>query len=320
MKRALYFAIIYLASLLVGTLIFATLFMFSCNLTMFVTGVHSSFISLHFFMAGILLSFPLVCVITQVLLVLYLIRHPQQFVLSLILYVVFGLASWLALIPTDLRLIARYESDTVSARVEATSAGVFRKEESGVFYYSRIAEDGTADGLFFDTTGSFGLEGTVRPLFGIPVKNESAFPYSDVLIKNSLEPSELVTHPLSVYNALLTAAGYSASLGFFAWLGFASLGLALLAVFGIQFTSSWKLANVVCVITAATAIVLINYLYYMNILPELLRELAAKLSQLSGIKDPLIILANIVISALLILFGTFMGIYRLRGNSVLESE
>ena len=320
MKRAIYIAVIYLASIFVGTLVFAALFMFSCNLSMFVTGLPVSFFSLHFFMTGILLSVPLVCLLVQILLILYIIRHPSNHLLSLIMYVLFGLLSWLVFIPADMKLIARYESDVVSSRVEASSAGVFRKEENGVYYYTRVEEDGTADGLFFDTTGYLGQEGMVLPLFDVAVKNESAFPYSDILIKNSMQPPLLVTYPLSVYNALLTAAEYSSSLGFLSWLAFASMGLALLAVYGVQFASSWKLANVICVLSCAVGVLFINYLYYMNILPDLLKEMAQKLSGLTGVKDPLIILINVVITLLYVGFGIIMGIYRLRGNSVLESD
>ena len=91
MKRVLYFAVIYAASFLIGTLVFATLFMFSCNLTMFVTGLPGSFFSLDFFLHGVLLSVPLVCVVIQILLILYLIRHPNCQLISFVLYVVFGL-------------------------------------------------------------------------------------------------------------------------------------------------------------------------------------------------------------------------------------
>ena len=320
MKRVLSFAVIYIASMLVGTFIFATLFMFSCNLTTFVTGLPASFFSLHLFMTGIFLSVPLVCVLIQVLFVLYLIRHPKSQIVSLIMYAIFGLVSWLVLIPMDLELIARYDSDTVSSRVEASSAGVFRKEASGIFYYSHIDEDGTADGVFLDTEGTFNQEGTVVPLFDVTVKNESAFPYSDILLKDSLQPPALVIYPMQVYSALLTAAQYSSSLGIFAWLAYASLGLALLSIYGLQFASSWKLASVSVVVSAAGVIIFVNYLYYMSILPSVFKEVAAKLAELTGAKDPLIVLTNLIIAALLLVFGVFMGIYRLKGTSVLESE
>ena len=320
MKRVLYFAVIYAVSFLIGTLVFATLFMFSCNLTMFVTGLPGSFFSLDFFLHGVLLSVPLVCVVIQILLILYLIRHPNCQLISFVLYVVFGLFAWLLLIPADMRLIEKYESDTIISRVNTTSAGFFRKEESGVFYYSRIESDGTADGLFLDTTGSLGQEGAVLPLFNVPVKNESAFPYSDILIKNSLEPSPLVVYPLSVYNALLTAGTYCASVGFLTWLGFATLGLALLSIYGFQFLSSWKMANVSVVLTAAALVVFVNYLYYMNILPSSIKNMNARLSQFLGLTDAMIIFANIVIAFVFIVTGTFMGIYRLKGSSILESD
>lgn len=320
MKRALYFAIIYIASLLTGTILFATLFMFSCNLSMFVTGLPASFFSLTFFVTGLIITFPLVCVIVQVLLILYSIRHPGHYRISLILYIVLGFASWLLLVPADLKLAARYENNLSQTRVLATSTGVFRKDAGGVIYYSRIDEKGNADGLFIDTSDFQDSDSKVMPFFDVPVKNESAFPYSDILIKNSLRPPKLVTYPLELYSALLTAGEYSASLGFLAWLSFASIGLALLSVFSLQFASSWKLANVAFVITAVISIIIINYLYYMNIMPGVLREISQKLSWLTSAKDPFIILVNLVITLLFSVFGIFMGIYRLNGTYLLEID
>ena len=320
MKRVLYLAVIYLLTCLVGTLIFATLFMLSCNLTMFVTGLPTSFFSSKFFFSGVLTTFPLACVITQIMLVLYQVRHPGSKRISLIMYAFFGILSWLLLIPIDLKLINRYEADLFEPRLEKTTSGVFRKEEHGVFYYSRVSDDGIADGLFIDTTGFLGTEGVIVPFFNVPVKNESAFPYSDILIKNSLQPPKLVTYPLAVYAALLTAGGYSVSLGFLSWLAFASLGLALLTGYGLQYASSWKLASVSCVLTAVIVIAFINYLYYMNILPSVFKEISQKLSDLTPVKDPLIVLVNCSIAIILCGFGIFMGIYRQKNDTILEAN
>ncbi len=320
MKRALYLAIIYLASLFLGTLLFATVFMFSCNLTMFVTGLPASFFSLTFFTTGILTTFPLVCVLSQVLLVLYMVRHPGNYGVSFAMYMIFGLLSWLLLLPADLKLSVRYENSLAKTRVEASSSGFFRKDAGGVIYYSRIEENGNAEGLFIDTSDFQDSENSVVPFFDVPVKNESAFPYSDILIKNSLEPPKIVTFPLALYSALLTAAEYSAALGFLAWLSFASMGLALLSVFGLQFASSWKLANVAFVIIGIITVVVVNYLYYMNIMPGVVREVSQRLSWLVSAKDPLIILVNLAIALLLGIFGVFMGIYRLNGTYLLESD
>ena len=362
MKRIISFFLIYIGAMLFLTLGFAILFMFSCNLTSFVTGVSSSFFSLNFFMTGILTSLPLVCVIVHVLLIFYLIRHPSQRIISTVLYAALGVLSWLIIIPADLNLMAHYEKDTVNTRVEKTSAGVFRKEENGVYYYSRIYETpenfitknpskivlykqknpnqqaepkktdlakkdsqknqmgALADGIFIDTVGLSNKEEAIIPFFAQPVKNESAFPYSDILIKNSLEPPFLVTYPLAIYNALLTSASYASSLGFFAWLLFASLGLTLLSIYGVQFLSSWKFANVISVIFALVVVVLANYFYYMGVLPDRLKDFSLKLSNLTGIKDSFIVLANLVFSAIFIIFGVFMGIYRFGTENIDSSE
>ena len=310
MKKALYFTVIYIASIIVGTLLFATMFMFSCNLTEFVTGASGQVFSLRHFLSGLLISIPLVTVIVQVLLIYYQLRHPNNGAISLLFYVIFGLINWGLILPTDLNLITRYDLDNLSARQELTSTGVFRKEETGIFYFSRINEKYNADGIFIDTSGFLGTGETVLPFFDVPVKNDSAYPYSDILIKDSMQPSQAVLYPLSVYNSILTAGQYSISLGFLSWLSFASMGLALLSVWGAQYFSSWKLANAGFVFTAVVFVCAINYLYYMNITPEFVQVFGAKLSQYTGIKDPVIILTNLSIALLFSLSGLFMGIYR----------
>lgn len=318
MKRALSFIIIYVASMTAGSLLLATLFMCSCNLTMLVTGLRSFFFSPQLFLTGLLTSFPLVCVLTHILLVLYVIRHPAKKIVSLILYAALGAVSWLVLIPADLHLISRHENDIVSTRTDASSAGFFRAEDNGIVYYSRVG-DGTADGLFIDTVGVKSQENKVVPFFNAPIKNDSAFPYSDILIKNSLRPPLLVAHTLAVYSSLLAVARHSHSLGFFAWLAFASVGLALLSVYGLQSASSWRLANVIFVMCATFAILALNYLYYQNIMPDALRDAAAKLAEFTGAKDSLVIIINLFISAVFIVSGVFMGIYRY-GTAVSDSE
>ena len=320
MKRALYFAIIYLASCFVGTLIFATIYMFSCNLTMFVTGLPAQFFSLKAFTAGILLSFPLVCIIIPVLLILYVIRHPGNGLISFVMYVFFVLLSWLLLIPLDLHLLCANELSESDTRITATSSGVFRNEENGVYFYSRIDENNLAEGLFIDTLGYTKSENSVIPFVNHEVKTESAFPYSDILIRDSLRPPELVTYPLSVYESLIISGEYSSAMGFLAWLSFASLGLALLSIYGLQFLSSWKLSNAIAVVVSAIAIVFINYLYYMNIMPGFLKDFSSRLSQYSGIKDPLICIINVILAVLFMIVGIFMKFYRLGDGSILETE
>jgi len=57
----------------------------------------------------------------------------------------------------------------------------------------------------------------------------------------------------------------------------------------------------------------------MNIMPDFFKEIAFKLSELTGAKDPLIILINLIITAVFAVFGLFMSLYRF-GNSNSEIE
>lgn len=310
MKKALNIILIYIISCVIGTVLLAALFMLNMDLMSYVTDTKPSLFSLEYFLYGLSISFPFAASFAIISVIFFMVRSMKNQFPCLLAYILTGAFTWLLFIPFSLKSVSSFEAQNINPRVNETSSGIFREGEAGIFYYSRILEDNKADGIFIDTDGQLESKNGIEMFYDEAVNNEDAYPFSDVLIKNSMQPPKYVTYPLAVYTALLTAAENMNSQGFLEWLCFATLGLALLSVYGVQFFSGWKLFSVFSVIIISILIVFINYFYYMGFFPPSLMSIDSMLSVFPG-KNPLIVLINILITLVLAIYGTFMGIYRI---------
>lgn len=312
MKKAFHIILIYLLVCVFGTAALAALFMFNLDLMSYVADVPSKLFSLNSFLFGICVSFPFAAALSLVAAVFYTIKKPGSQIAGLVSYVVLGALTWLVLIPVSVKKVSDFESSEsgIHFQAEKTSSGLFRKDAGGVFYYSRILDNGNADGIFIDTSGYVGGKEKIKSFYDSPVNNESAYPFSDVLIKNSLKPPKYVTYPLEIYTSLLTAAENSEKSGVLGWLFFASFGLALLSVYGTQFFSSWRICSALYVIIISVFVVFMNYFYYMGFLPSFLTQFDALFKKTFSAENAFIVFLNLLISVILILLGIFMGIYR----------
>lgn len=299
--------------------------MFNADMLSFVTNVPSKLISPNAFLFGLSVSFPLIACISLFALVLLMIRNRENQIASLAIYAFLAAATWIFLLPFSLSFLSDFQSEneSLSLNKNATSIGIFRENDAGVFYNSRIREDGNVDGIFIDTTGYLGEEGELEPFYDLPVNNSDAYPYSDILVKKALEPPKYVTYPLAVYTSLLTAAANSQRSGFFAWLFFASFGLALASTYGLQYLSSWRLCSALSVAIGQILIVFINYFYYMGFFPSWMIEFDKMISEKFSVslENSLILVVNFLIAAVLLIFGISMGIYRTKkANRIKNGE
>ncbi len=310
MKKAISLIGIYFLLLIFGTIIMSTIYMLGSDLMTVVSGQNINFFSVPFFMAGVQTSFPMVCIVSGLLIILYLIRHPGNQILSAVIYAALTVLTWGILIPIDLAAINNSDFSVTDYRKTISSTGVFRSERAGVYFLSKITDDGYADGAFIDVNGFSSQEGKIVNFEKLKINNDDAFPYSDILIKNSIEPPKFVTFPLSVYASLLSVGVNSWAKGLGEWLCFATLAFALIATYGVQFVSSWKLTNAISVIMAELALIFLNYAYYYGYFPQALKDFSVYISKFIPASHPLIVFINILIGGLLILYGIVMGIYR----------
>ncbi|MBQ0050966.1 MAG: hypothetical protein KBT11_02755 [Treponema sp.] len=316
MRKTLTFILIYVLASLVGTAIFATLFMFNTDMMLYVTDTNSPLFSLDYFLYGASLAYPLVGVGVMVALVLVMIRNSKNQIPCLIAYIVLGLFTWTVAIPFSLKQAEKQDGLLENIAVKATSAGIFRGDASGVFYYSRILEDGKADGIFIDTTGYLGKDDGFITFYDTPINNASAYPYSDILIKRAVQPSNFVVFPLSIYSSILTSATHYNGMGFLFWLCFASMGLAMLSTYGIQFFSEWKLSSGMFVIFTVLAIAVGNFHFYMDIMPKFIKDFSRVMAENTGVDNAFIVAVNLIVAVVFTLLGIVMSIYRRKKGEV----
>ncbi len=323
MKTAVSFIFSFIMMCLVGTVFTALIFMAGKNLMYLVAGQPLSFFSLDFFLQGLFVMFPLICVIAQLLLILYIIRHPAGQILPFIMFTIISFCSWVILIPCDMQLADSYikKSAVEEKPAPPMTPGYFREEVGGVYYYTRLLENGNADGVLLDVNDRYGSrKGGVYKFYDQKTANASAVPYADVLVKKAVEPSGMISYPMKVYNTLIDTAMKSWKSGFSTWLAFASLGLAFYALYGLQFASSWRLLNSFLILLFGNGISYLNYLIYIEkFFPEFVLAVTEKVSFISG-PNPFIVLVNLVLFIIFAVYGVVMRIYRLKKRPIDDND
>ncbi len=306
----------YSLGILLGTLAAAFIYMICCDLTLLVAGEEFKYFCGDFFIRGMLVSLPLVASLVLGLLVLYGIRHRNHPVLSIISYCVLGAFTWLVLIPCSFSLTKKYEnSGRKRYEVPFLSSGYFRPEAGGVFYFSRVYDDGTADGIFIDLTGITGEKGSVVKYQKSIIDADFSVPFADSLIRDSIKLPFIIVAPLSVYSIMMERGMTAWNNGYISWLVFVSFALALLSCICLKNISNWRLINGLAVLFGALVVCFFNAAYYKGyIFSRAASTFAAYLAGLvegkAGIihsfltaPDPLLALLNVISFVLLIVTG-----------------
>ncbi len=304
MKRIITATALFFSFCLIGTIAGAVFSMLCMDLTQFVIGSKLSLFSLEFFLKGIYLSFPLVAIISLLLLVMYQIRHPDNAWPALISYCALNALTWLVLIPLMLLLSLRTDIRPPAA-APSVSAGYFRTQDDLVYYWSAFSYDGKGEGLYIDSYGVNGMPGTVYPLHDAE-KPEQKTPstFADPLVLSAIDMPRCVAVPLTAYLYLIYRARDSLSRGYVSWLIFASIGLALAAVYAASGLSSWRLLNAFIVIITGVGVSLLNYALYAS---DLLKPLTAVWLRTLGsfaTHVPLAACVNVLIALILITTGS----------------
>ena len=292
MKNALTMFMYFFLMTACGTLAAAFIFMICCNLTLLVCGESFAFFNWDFYIRGLLISLPLICVIVLALMIVYGLRHKKNPVIRLAVYVVSGLIVWLILIPSSFTLLHKYEEKYAKTyEVPFLSPGFFRPESGGVFYFSRVQEDGKADGLYIDLTGITGEKGSV------------------------------VRFSNSIYSVLRDKAQAAWNDSFAHWLLFLCLALALGSCIAFENFSAWSLIDALAAFFTGLLVCVVNWAYYKG---YLFSSVTGKWNELIGdtpvtggffnsiihSPDLFINFVNFIIFALLTLTGILLFIFK----------
>ncbi len=240
--------------------------MLCMDLTQLVIGTRFSLFRFEFFLKGVYLSFPLVSIMALLMIILYQIRHPQHSVPSVAVFIALNLLLWAMLMPLVLGLSLRTDIRPPAAAPSASS-GFFRNEDGLVYYWEVFSHNGKGEGLYIDLYGVHGEPGQVYPLHQVDKpEQKTPSPFADTLVQKSIDMPKCVSIPLTAYLSLLYYARDCLSRGYLQWLGFASLGLAFMSLYGLGWLSSWRLLNAFVVMVVSVCIALVNYALYAGLL------------------------------------------------------
>ncbi len=270
MKYPVKLTVLFLA-LCIGATLAATVFvMLTYDLSILVAGSDVRFFSADFFFRALFDIVPFVCVLSLMVLALYIIRHPARRLPLYLTYAGLCLLTWAVFLPLDIMGAFAYEAEPYEAPVaEDLSSGYFREYAGNVYFYSRTFRTSQKDravygeGALIDLTGlrgkagelyTFSTAATVRPANG----------YTDTIFANATVMPPVVRKPVNAYKVLQKAARASWSSGLISWIAFASIGLALFSVIFIRNVNSWRFLNASVVMTSSLLVFTINAMIYSH--------------------------------------------------------
>lgn len=299
LKTSLRIIFLYVLVLVLGTVFCAAVYTVYLLCMNMISGGGLKIFNLGYFLRGINTYGPLMFVACGIVMCLYFIRYSICKALPVTVVVIAYVATWFFVIPLDYALLTKYteKHPPVSAE-KSISADYFRVGDSGaIFYYSSVENDKT-DGVCIDTTGQ---KDEVYTFSGVSIPKEQA--RQDSLIHKSIGMPwaiELVVSWVKMFTKISRQAWES---GFLGWLCFSSISLSLAAVLGLCFVSKWRMVNVLSVCIATVGILILNVLAYTkSFLDPAKAFVDGALSKLP-IKNPLIVLMNVLIFVILSLVG-----------------
>lgn len=320
MKTALNLLISYLSICICGIALCALLYMVCEGLGASVVGQPMLFFSFALFKKGLIFSTPIVCVFTNMHMILKVLRintsrkHSvasidRNLVVGFLFYLLVTAVSWFVLFPLAISLGDSFSASGAVSMNQA-STGYFRKADSGIIYfYTKVHENGKADGVLYDTYSKDSTSSDAVSFSELSTSSVASYPYSDVLVKNAIKTPKDISYCLKIYQTIVRQAKASWGKGMFSWILFSSIALALVSMFGLQFTSSWRLLNTLGIFLATACVFFLNYLYYADMMPNFFMDLDYLVK---FVEHSSVVIMNLLIFALCTVFGIIMCVHRRR--------
>ncbi|MBE6344938.1 MAG: hypothetical protein E7063_04555 [Spirochaetaceae bacterium] len=248
---------------IVGSLLGLAVYMLYTHTTMVVAGERLTASSESSPLSWLLYSCAISASVSVVFLINYTIRHPSKLLYHILSIVVTSLLSWLVIIPSCLYGAGHFYSKDSSEIHNLPSARYFRLDSGGVYFYSSIYPDTvSSDGIYIDLNNDFSSKDGIVKISNAPINLEAATPFSDLLIKDTMDIPMGLEKILSFYRLIGKFAFETIEQGFFKWLVFASIGLAFSSLLGLRRLFRWRLLNSISVLVGFFVILTVNALYF----------------------------------------------------------
>ena len=297
-KTSLRILLLYVLVLVLGTVVCAAIYTVYSLCKNMIAGGGLHVFNLSYFLAGVNMFAPLVVVASGIIMIMYIIRYSIRNILPFGVFIIAYVAVWVFLLPLNYSVVANITKTNPPADGDKTlSSDYFRTGTDGdVFYYSSIENENVADGICIDKT-----EGVTYTFSGVTIPRNEGF--SDSLIHKSIGMPTLIDGSLSWVKMFFNISRQAWKSGFLAWLCFASIGLALASVAGLTFVSRWRLVNVLSSCIVTVGIVFLNILAYTKSFMDPAKAFLEGAMANVPIKNPLIVLMNVLIFVIFSLLG-----------------
>lgn len=248
----------------------------------------------------LLCSCAVAAVLSCVFLVNYTIRHPKNVFVHVLSFVVLAILSWGVVIPCCLYASDYLMKDVSVENDSLPSRRYFRPDSDGIFFYSAVfPETSTGDGLYIDLSGFTGTKSGVLRIEQAPVNKLAAAPFSDLLIRDTLQLPEPVLSLLSVCRVAGANAVQAVRDGWRGWVSFATVGIAFMSLLGLRRLFRWRLLNCLSVLIGFFCVFAINSIYFLGWNGQIF----------AGLTIPLWLM-NCIVSGIFICLGILLAIFR----------
>ena len=224
-----------------------------------------------------------------------------------ITFILLSCVTWGVLVP----LLGHYEKKILYNTKDSSKVltkGYFRESGDNIYYFTSDYNTNPyyeTTAVVIDTTqeGTVEIE-RINSSRDFILFRESA-PYNDILLKKAFNESQ----PLAIvsFALIMDHANIAFAKGWTFWLGFLSLGLLVISLYGTADIFRWRLLNSGFLMVATFAIFAVNTMYYHPVVTSFRRQ------YINGkgffiflgkyMDDPLLVLVNVSFSLVFIIIG-----------------
>lgn len=245
--------------------------------------------SIDIIIYSFLKSVPMTFIFSQLILIIYRVRHDENPVSSFVIFCILSVITWVVLFPIAEnyrnRLTRKLNTESFDISYNDNiplSGGYFRKTEHNIFYFTKDSEKDFAHviELFNDGHAPL-LTGEIPPTpeqLRYPRERMlrvgpgsfytlEVWPFRDTHMKEILDSS--IYTLMDYAEILLFSAVRCWNTSLLGWAAFLSLAFALGTVYAYSKLSSWRLINYLSVITTYGAIIALNCFYFTPLLKNL---------------------------------------------------
>jgi hypothetical protein len=227
-----------------------------------VTGDPVNYFSLLNYILGCVTVLPFVSVFVLIILLFICIAQSRFLLSDFFVYIFLTVFTWLIIIPISVYSFPQLESKiSIPVEQSALSAGFFREERTGVFYYLGPSKYEGYNTLQFDYNGYSGVPGKVyfRTSHVVPSSL-----YVDPLVNNIFNKNETLSNINDALKSFAKIASTMLAKSRLQYLIFASLGLALWSLSGLAFFSKWKTLNISLILVFVWLLINLNLAFYVT--------------------------------------------------------